>query len=149
MERYRHSQIGWVIIIFFGLFALVESFMMAGMVMKGVSPVVVLFPLLMVVFGYLGSTLTVVVTPSEVRLWFGPGICKKSYNISDIVSVEKIRQPWYMGYGIKYIPGRKIWLYNVSGRWVVQIKLGDGRVRRIGTDEPDKLEQAIKEVMNN
>jgi hypothetical protein len=36
-----------------------------------------------------------------------------------------------------------MWIYNVSGFDAVEIKLKNGKVYRIGTDEPKKLEQTI------
>jgi hypothetical protein len=37
----------------------------------------------------------------------------------------------------------KMWIYNVSGFDAVEIKMKDGKTYRIGTDEPEKLEQTI------
>jgi len=36
-----------------------------------------------------------------------------------------------------------MWIYNVSGFDAVEIKLKNGKTYRIGTDESQKLEQAI------
>jgi len=36
-----------------------------------------------------------------------------------------------------------MWIYNISGFDAVEIKMKNGKTYRIGTDEPQKLEQAI------
>jgi hypothetical protein len=41
-----------------------------------------------------------------------------------------------------------MWVYNVSGFDAVEIQMRNGRIKRIGTDEPRKLEQAIQQVIN-
>ncbi len=146
-EIYRHRQTGWVIIIFFGLFTIMEAVAMYKMTLHGLSPLIYLGLAVFALFGYLGSSLTVIVSPDELRLWFGPGICKRSYATRDIISIEVITQPWYYGYGIKYLIGKKAWLYNVSGLGAVELVLADGRRRRVGTPEPERLKKAIKEAI--
>ena len=42
------------------------------------------------------------------------------------------------------IPGG--WIWNVSGLDAVELLLGDGRVLRVGTDEPEALSRAIAQV---
>ena len=39
-------------------------------------------------------------------------------------------------------------IYNVSGFDAVEIQLKNGKIYRIGTDEPKKLEQAILAIKN-
>ena len=38
-------------------------------------------------------------------------------------------------------------IFNVSGFDAVEIKMQDNKIYRIGTDEPQKLEQAISQVI--
>jgi hypothetical protein len=38
-----------------------------------------------------------------------------------------------------------MWIYNVSGFDAVEITMKNGKIYRIGTDEPLKLEQAISQ----
>ncbi len=47
---------------------------------------------------------------------------------------------WYYGWGIRGWLWPKMWIYNVSGFDAVEIKLKNGKMYRIGTDEPKKLE---------
>jgi hypothetical protein len=37
------------------------------------------------------------------------------------------------------------WLYNVSGLRAVEVGLKSGRKYRVGTDEPERLEAALKQ----
>ena len=57
-------------------------------------------------------------------------------------SAEKVRNKWYYGFGIRLIPGGQ--MYNVAGLDAVELKLTNGRVFRVGTDESDKLLTAIQ-----
>lgn len=103
----------------------------------------------LVVFGiiYSARSLTVIVSSEYVLIKLGDGIFKKRYQIKDIESVKQVRNHWYYGWGIKYWPPRKMWIYNIEGLDAVELKLKNGAIRRIGTDEPQLLELAIKEAM--
>ena len=89
------------------------------------------------------ARLTVSVTPTNLRIRFGPvGLIQKQWPIAEIVSVTQVTNPWYYGYGLRYTPRGP--LYNVSGRHAVEILLFSGQTFRIGTDEPETLCQAIE-----
>jgi ABC-type polysaccharide/polyol phosphate export permease len=53
------------------------------------------------------------------------------------VVVDDTSNPWYYGWGIHFIPGGV--LYNASGLSAIELQLTNGRVVRIGTDEPEAL----------
>ena len=95
---------------------------------------------------YLFSSLTVQVTDFYVKLWFGPGIIHKTFLIEDIDSTEIAKTPWYCGWGIHCIKGG--FIFNVSGFYSVQLNMKNGRRYRIGTDEPEKLKEAIDRIMS-
>ena len=40
-----------------------------------------------------------------------------------------------------------MWIYNVSGFDAIELTMKNGKIYRIGTDEPEKLEAAIKQVI--
>jgi hypothetical protein len=92
----------------------------------------------LVVFG----TLTVEVDPERVRLVFGLGLVRKTIRLADVAAFQPVRNPWIVGWGIRLIPGGQLW--NVSGLDAVELALRDGRVFRIGTDEPDALARALE-----
>jgi hypothetical protein len=102
----------------------------------------VFIPLVVLLFiGLIFSSLTVEVDQKGVRFWFGPGVFRQSISFSEIASFSVVQNPWYWGWGIRFIRGGR--LYNVSGRDAVELSLRSGRRVRIGTDEPDALYRAI------
>ncbi len=86
--------------------------------------------------------LTVRVTDTEVAHWFGPGVFRRRYRLADLDAVQRVRNPWIWGRGIRLFPGGT--LYNVSGLDAVEFRLPDGKRIRIGTDRPADLERAIE-----
>ncbi len=91
-------------------------------------------------FGF--RELTVEVDHEAVRLCFTFGWFKKEFKLSEIESASAMRNKWWNGWGIKYFG--KGWLYNVGGYDAVELRLTDGRLARIGTDEPAALEAEIR-----
>ena len=57
---------------------------------------------------------------------------ERPYSTKQSVQIIKYNGKWY-------VP-----LYNVAGMDAIELKLTNGRVFRIGTDEPDQLLQAIQ-----
>ncbi len=88
------------------------------------------------------SLQTVEVRGGAVRIHLGPGIPLKSFLVADIADARPVRNRWYYGWGIRKI--EKGWLFNVSGLDAVEVTLRTGRVYRIGTDEPEKLVDAVR-----
>ena len=97
---------------------------------------------LLVGSAWLFSSLTVEVSGSEVRWYFGPGIWDYRIALSDIESVRIVRNTWVNGFGIRMRLGWR--LYNVSGLDAVELHLKNGGIRRIGTDDPKGLVAALK-----
>lgn len=89
------------------------------------------------------TTLTVSISDGYLRLKFGYGIFRKEFVLSDIVSAKSVRNPWYVGWGVRLWLRPTRWIYNVSGLDAVEITLKNGKIYRIGTDEPAKLSAAI------
>lgn len=78
-----------------------------------------------------------------LQIKFGYGVFQKKFSLNDILSVKIVKNHWYYWWGIKVWFWPKMWIYNVSGFDAIEIKLKNGKIYRIGTDEPKKLEQAI------
>ena len=138
MDVYQHTQrsrILFIIIIFVLLFML---FLMYRFGFNWIGAVVFL---LMVMALYLFNSLIVKINSEKISVAFGSGLIRKNIPISTIKSAEKVRNKWYYGFGIRLIPGGQ--MYNVAGLDAVELKLTNGRVFRIGTDEPDKLLEVI------
>ncbi|MDD4476933.1 MAG: hypothetical protein PHY40_02125 [Patescibacteria group bacterium] len=93
-------------------------------------------------------TLTVSIDEKYLKIKFGYGIFRKKFLLSDIASVKQVKNHWYYGWGIRFCLCPKIWIYNVSGFDAVEIIMKNGKIYRIGTDDPSGLETAIKQVIN-
>lgn len=137
MPPYRHTQIGYVVIV-----TLVGALILTGIVLPGdVQPFGRVATLgLVAVAGLMFSTLTVEVRDRVLRIWFGPGFPRRHWSVQEITSARVVRNPWYVGWGIHW---GGCWVYNVSGLEAVEITLRGGRRFRIGTDEPEALVSAL------
>jgi len=87
--------------------------------------------------------LTVSTDENYIRIKFGYGIFQKKISLQEISSVKVVKNHWYYGWGIKLWLWPKTWIYNVSGFDAVELIMKNGKIYRIGTDEPVKLESAI------
>jgi len=96
---------------------------------------------ILIVLGWLFSSLTVEVTPTQLIWFFGPGLLRKSLEREDIASAAPVRNPWWYGWGVHRTP--RGWLYNVDGLDAVEIALSDGRSLRIGSNESRALIRAL------
>ena len=85
---------------------------------------------------------TVEVGENELRWYFGPGFWSYRLPLDDIETVAAARNRWWNGFGIRRGPGFR--LYNVSGLDAVELRLKSHEVRRIGTDDPQGLVEALK-----
>ena len=88
-------------------------------------------------------TLTVSIDENYLRIKFGYGIFKKKFPMSEIASVKSVKNHWHYGWGIRVWFWPYMWIFNISGFDAVEIIMKNGKIYRIGTDEPEKLEAAI------
>lgn len=88
------------------------------------------------------SRLTVTVTDEVLDLRFGTPLIHKRYRLKDIKSSRTIRNRWFYGWGTRITPHG--WLYNVSGLDGVEVEFESGKKIRIGTNEPQQLDAAIR-----
>lgn len=143
MPSYSHRQRGTVILLSLGLtvvliaalfVAVPESSIVMGMVFAILLATIALF-----------YSLTIEVD-SESLMWsFGIGLIKDRVRIDDIKEVRVVTNPWYYGWGIHLTPAG--WLYNVSGRQAVELRLTSDKTFRLGTDDPEGLAQSIRSAM--
>ncbi|MFN3650850.1 MAG: hypothetical protein ACK47B_14840 [Armatimonadota bacterium] len=136
MTHYRHTQPGWVILLTVGAAIL--------MMLASGGSAAVLWPayLLLGAIGVLFASLTVIVDDKYVHVAYGPGFIQFHFPLSEIQACETVRNPWIAGWGIRWIGNG--WLFNVSGLDAVQLDMKNGKVYRIGTDEPQALRDAIE-----
>ena len=146
-ERYRHTQIGWTLIVLLFAVVLAELLIIAfgspqstlAVALSGVLAAVVAVMLA------LFSTLTVVVDDRKVSLEFGFGLLRREVMLADVIAARRVRNHWYAGWGVRVIPRGR--LYNVGGLDAVELELDIGRVVRIGTDQPVALLAAVNAAL--
>lgn len=143
--NYNHTQTGHLII-----FALVVVILIYGGILTqtGLEPVFVVFMLFILFLVASFTSLNVTIDENDLRIKFGWGIHKKNFKLNEIISVKTVRNHWYYGWGIRLWLWPKMWIYNVSGFDAVEIKMKDNKIYRIGTDEPESLENSITQALN-
>ncbi|NER33375.1 MAG: hypothetical protein F6J93_04805 [Oscillatoria sp. SIO1A7] len=97
----------------------------------------------LLLIGILFGTLTVEIDESKISCWFGFGLIRKEFLLAEVTDAVAVKNLWFYGWGIRYIP--RGWMFNVSGLDAVEITSTSGKHFRIGTDEPRKLESAIRQ----
>jgi hypothetical protein len=142
MTTYRHTQIGWAIIMAMDLsIVLIIIFLILSEFSW--PPLIVAFVLGLCTF--LFASLTVEIDQEYLMVRFGPGLIRKIIPLRSIMGYEAVRGHWYNGWGIRKISGG--WLYNVSGLDAVEILLQDGGKFHIGTNDPEGLMEAVRQAL--
>ena len=144
--HYHHTQLGTLMLTTLLLAALLTGLRWIGILAtlrSGQWPWL-LFVLSALCCGlaWVFSSLTLEVTGTEIRWYFGPGLWDYRVALSDIEGVRIVRNSWLNGFGIRMRPGWR--LYNVSGLDAVELRLKTGDIRCIGTDDPQGLAGALK-----
>ena len=140
---YKHTQTGWLTLIVCSalLVLLVAVSAHVPEPRARLIPLYVGVPIMLIVMALFGS-LTVTVNDDAITIQFGLGIIRKKISLAEVASCEPVRNQWWWGWGIHLIPGG--WLYNVSGLDAVELKMKNGRIFRIGTDEARQLAELIQ-----
>lgn len=147
---YKKTQSGWLIILFFIPVILFLSYIIYYQEVLGKpfgnnpGPSIMYFGIIifLLILLSLFSHLTVTGYMNYLEMKFGIGVIRKKFYYKDIKDFSIEKNPWYYGWGIRRIPGG--WLFNVSGCQSVQLNMKNGKMYRIGTDEPKRLEEFIK-----
>jgi hypothetical protein len=147
---YKKRQTAWVIIllfmpiILFFLYIIYHQEVLGKPFGDNPGPSVLYlgFAIFSLILLSLFSHLTVTGYTNHLRIAFGIGLIRKKFYFKDIKNCSTEKTPWYYGWGIRKIPGG--WLYNVSGFWSVQLNMKNGKMYRIGTDEPKKLAEFVR-----
>ena len=93
-------------------------------------------------------TLTVMIEEGYLKIRFGWGIFRKKFPLTEIATVKTVKNHWYYGWGIRWWFWPRMWMFTVSGFHAVELTMKNGKIYRIGTDEPEKLESVIKQTMH-
>ncbi|MDD2786230.1 MAG: hypothetical protein PHS79_05095 [Patescibacteria group bacterium] len=149
---YKHTQIGYlmlvvtlVVLVLFA-WAYITTSAEPPSVDSGTNFAVTTVMALIIFILASFASLQVIVDGEYLRIKFGYGIYRKKFLLNEITSANTVKNHWYYGWGIRGWLWPKMWIYNVSGFDAVEIKLKNGRTYRVGTDEPEKLEQAILQM---
>lgn len=139
--RYRHTQVGYVLIAALGGALVFISLLMASIGFSWVGLGV--GACLALCIGLL-PTLTVEILDKSLLVYYGLGYIWKKIPLRQIGSCRVIRVPWFWGWGLKWTP--RGWMYRVSGLHAVLVETKSGRNYLLGSDEPEKLAEAIETV---
>ncbi len=140
---YEHRQFGAVMLAIFAVPVFLFCILLLTAQGRILPGAILLLAFLLITAG-LFSSLTVRVNPERVLLFFGPGFPRRSFALNQITGVRVVRNAPLMGLGIHFI--RRGMIYNVSGLDGVELTLGNGRLARIGSDEPETLANAIEQA---
>lgn len=143
-KSYQHTQTGYVIIFSLGvgLFFVAQLMFSPNFYWASMTAMIIL-----AVCWVLFFTMTVMIDNDVLEVWFGSGLIRKRFSLKEIESCKVVRNPWYYGWGIHWIPKRG-WLFNVSGFYAVEIKMKNGTKYRIGTNVPSELEDVIRKSIS-
>jgi len=138
MERYEHTQRGtWLMVIW----SVSVLRVLIGIKREGLSAgrfiALSVNVLMLVTF----SNLHVEVDDQALELRFKPGFIWRRVPLSEIGSCEVVSNRWYWGWGVRLTPHGT--LYNVGGLRAVEVCLHSGRRVRVGSDEPERLAEAV------
>lgn len=165
MNTYKHTQIGYLMIII--TLAVLVFFAWLQITVRAEPPspdsganfaITAIMALTVFILGSF-ATLTVAINglaspePAAQRgqflkLRFGWGVFQKKFLLSEVASVRQVKNHWYYGWGIRLWFWPYMWIYNVSGFDAVEITMKNNRIYRIGTNEPEKLEAALRQAIN-
>lgn len=142
--NYKHTQIGYLIIFTFLLVFLTFGIILTQTGFNFIT-LGTMFCILFILASFM--SLKVIIDEKYLRIKFGYGIFRKRFMLGEIISARTVKNHWYNGWGIRLWLWPRVWIYNVSGLDAVEVKMKNGETYRIGTDEPNKLEQAIIQVI--
>lgn len=139
---YKHTQVGYMILVPVLIVLIVLGYIFTVLLpafqWAGYITIIILLVALV-----LFASLAVIIDDALLEIRFGIGLIRRKFSLEEFDLVGVVKSPWYYGWGIRIIPNGR--LYNVSGSYAVELRRNDGTVVRIGSDEPEKLEEAIRE----
>lgn len=150
MTTYKHTQIGYLMISI--TLAVLVLFAWMQMTARAEPPsydsgtnfaVTALMALILLILASF-STLTVVIDGQSLHIRFGWGIFCKKFPLAEVAAIRNVKNHWYYGWGIRLWLWPKMWIFNVSGFDAVELTMRNGKVYRIGTDESEALEEALR-----
>jgi hypothetical protein len=142
-SEYSHTQRGPLYLLFYA--AALACFITAALARQ--TPDVWIASatgLVFVLFAPTFQSLTVEDRGHSLEIRFGPiPLFRKRVRYADVAAVDVGRTWFFDGWGIHYRLGMG-WLWNLWGRDCVILHFQDGRILRIGTDDPANLAEFLQ-----
>ena len=87
--------------------------------------------------------LKITIEEKYIVVSFGIGIVKSKFLIEDIATIKRVKNPWYLGWGIHYFNNGI--LYNIQGFEAVELSFKNKKkLVRIGVSSRSKILQEIE-----
>lgn len=144
MEQYKHTQIGYLLLISYSIVAL---FMVYLNVMVDFHPLAFAGLIIVLIVLRVFSRLTVVVDDQMIKIELGLRIIRKTFPLKELETYRVVKNPWYYGWGIRFTP--QGWLFNVSGFSAIELQMKGGKRYRIGTDDAENLAATLGKALND
>ncbi len=149
MGKYKHTQISFLMI--FVTIVILAFFVGLQITARNEAPSVdsganfAITALMVIILFVIASfsTLSVSIDQRFIKLRFGLGFLRKKFLLDEIASIRRVKNRWYYGWGIRFWFKPKMWIFNVSGFDAIELTMKNGKIYRIGTDEPEKLETSL------
>lgn len=143
--HYEHTQrVGILYYLIFVAIASMFSTFYIARILPWIVPAIMV--LLLLAFMLTFSALYVAVDRSHILLRFAFGRPQKSIPVDSIVEISLVQNRWFYGFGVRMTPHG--WMWNVSGFDAVELTHRDGSRFRIGSDEPERLRDAIQSAID-
>jgi len=142
--RYDHTQSGplYLLLLAFSILILVFAFVMGEIVLQTILSC---SGALMLLFAFSFHHLTVSDEGTELLIAFGPlPLFRRRLQYSELEKVERAKSTLLDGLGIHLSPSGG-WVWNIWGYECVDVWYRQGRKVRIGTDDPEGLEQFLNQ----
>ena len=141
--QYEHTQIGYFLVTVYSIVVLFLGYLN---IMTNFHPLTLIGLIIVLIVLGIFARLTVAVDDQMIKIQFGLSIIRKSFLLQEIERYRVVRNPWYYGWGIRFTP--RGWLFNVSGFSAIELRMKNGKLYRIGTDDPDNFAAALDETLN-
>lgn len=136
MPHYTHTQSGTPMLGAMWLLAAAVGLAARSSSMFGIVALVV--TLAWTLYG----RLTTIIDDRVILVRFGPvPAFRTSVRVGDVARAVSVRNSPLAGWGMRYFARGRLW--NVWGLDAVELQFHDGRIFRIGTDEPATLLSAL------
>lgn len=150
MKKYKSFQFAWKVVIVFILMIIGIYYLYSNHLGDNPIPLIpmILLDSIFICVLFLFYGLKITLTYEILKINFGIGLIKKRIKLENIKSTEVVKNPWYYGLGIKFIPNGM--LYNVHGLHAVELTFKNERkIIRIGSPECKRLKMEIDKRLIN